>query len=84
MSMTDNIFDVQAALRDKPEASLFGEIITYLNEIEEQRETLIKQIRILKGAIKIVGHPLEACDRVNQPVPEHHLPPGEPELGDVG
>lgn len=46
MSIQDDLFDVQAALKRKPEARAFGRLTVYLGQLEMQLE---RQREILDG-----------------------------------
>lgn len=55
MSLQDDIFDVEAALkRNKPAAASFNKLMRVFSELEEENEALTSQVFILKSAIKLV------------------------------
>lgn len=55
MSLQDDIFDVETALKRKPnELKMFNKIITHLSNVEEELENNIRKVKILKEAIRIV------------------------------
>ncbi len=90
MSIDDTIFEVGAAIqRDAPGAQQdWDDLISYINSMEQSHDVLLRENRILKNAIKIVGQMPSSLinENIRVPgavnIPEHQRPPGEPDLGD--
>lgn len=55
MSLQDDIFDIEEALKRKPnEKEKFHQLMLWLGQLEVERDILQEQVYSLKRAIKIV------------------------------
>lgn len=54
MSLQDDMFDVAAALEDKPEAAAFDRIMKQFNEYETENEGLNKVVSVLRNAFQLI------------------------------
>lgn len=48
MSLQDDVFDVEAALKDKPEAEAFKSIVVRLWEYEKDLEVARTELRVIR------------------------------------
>ncbi len=90
MSIDDTIFEVGAEIEklDAGTQRNWEDLMSYINSMETSHDVLLRENRILKNAIEIVGQVPNSLinNNLRTPgatnVPEHHRPPGEPDLGD--
>lgn len=57
MALTDDFYDVQAALKGKPAAAPFQRIMTRLDTLEVENEAQQKKIAELEAAVKVLKTP---------------------------
>ena len=60
MGLQDDIFDVQAALENKPEAAAFDRIYTALAEFEGKADRYETQLIRIKQGAEVLKHLLQA------------------------
>ena len=83
MTTTKNAIDhIDKVIRDDSVDVHNWEISkNYIADMERNYMILHQQMVIMRKAIKVVGNPVAELKTLQEP-PEHHLPPGEPHLGD--
>ena len=54
MSMQDDIFDVEAAVKGTPEAKAFDRIYTYLGNLEREIEVLQPKVRVIEDFARLL------------------------------
>lgn len=63
MSVQDDIFDVAAALKRKPEAKLFDRLMTHFAIVEMERDRLREQVIVITAAARVIKELLGEDDR---------------------
>lgn len=89
MSIDDTIFEVGEEIeRHAPTAKQnWDDLCAYIAYMEKSHEVLMAENIAMKKVIQIISNPNPAIAsdlRTHTEIPEHHRPPGEPDLGDRG
>ncbi len=80
MSIDDDSYDIEAALKHTTEAVTFNRFMKWAYKNNERIEFLEKENSILKNAITIVSNPVQEIKNITSNE-EHHSAPDEPKLG---